>query len=91
MTQKETVKAEVETKQPEAPSVTVNDLRAARDIIAIASKRGAFTEPQEYKVIGDIYDKLHAFVSYIDQEEAKAKEAEEQAEEQADESTEDSE
>lgn len=93
MTQKETVKAEVEAQAPaqvEAPVVTVNDLRAARDVIAVASKRGAFTDPREFKAVGDVFEKLSAFVDYIDAEEKKQAEAKADAEEVA-ESNEDAE
>ena len=55
--------------------INFNDLVLARNIIHIASERGAFTDPNEYREIGQLYSKLDTFIKGV-QEQAKAKEEE---------------
>ena len=68
-----------ETKAPEtteAPSpeatgaeLTVQDLAALKQIIDVASQRGAF-KPNEMTVVGNTYGKLEAFLGEIQKQQA---------------------
>ena len=60
----------VETPQSQPPALTVADLRNVRTIIDISSSRGAF-RGAELKTIGEVFDKLDAFLKAVD---AKAEE-----------------
>ena len=55
----------VETPQAQAPALTVADLRNIRTIIDISSSRGAF-RGAELKTIGEVFDKLDAFLKAVD-------------------------
>ena len=55
----------VATPQAEAPALTVADLRNVRTIIDISSQRGSF-KGGELKTIGEVYDKLDAFLKGVD-------------------------
>jgi hypothetical protein len=59
-TQKETV----QPTQPPAAELTVQDLAAIRQIIDVASQRGAF-KPNEMVVVGTTYSKLEAFLAVV--------------------------
>jgi hypothetical protein len=68
-----------ETNSPEAPQaaeLTVQDLGAIKQIIDVASQRGAF-KPNEMVVVGQTYAKLEAFLNAVktQQEAAQAAEA----------------
>jgi hypothetical protein len=57
-----------ETKSPEAAQataeLTVQDLGAIKQIIDVASQRGAF-KPNEMVVVGQTYAKLEAFLNAV--------------------------
>ena len=55
----------VTTPQSEAPNLTVADLRNIRAIIDISSQRGAF-RGAELKTVGEVFDKLDAFLKAVD-------------------------
>ena len=55
----------VATPQAEAPALTVADVRNGRTIIDISSQRGSF-KGGELKTIGEVYDKLDAFLKGVD-------------------------
>ena len=74
----------VTTPQAEAPALTVADLRNVRAIIDISSQRGAF-RGAELKTIGEVFDKLDAFLKAVD---AKAEEQKKQEEGAVEEKTE---
>ena len=68
--------AEVADQAPEQPSLSINDLAFVANIIDLGLKRGAFHGPEASQV-GNIYDKVSAFVKHVtDQNAADAKEAE---------------
>lgn len=55
------------TEQPSADQsieLTVNDLNALKQIIDVASSRGAF-KPNEMTVIGTVYTKLENFLNAV--------------------------
>lgn len=47
-----------------APELTVNDLSAIKQIIDVASSRGAF-KPNEMAVVGTTYNKLELFLNAV--------------------------
>jgi len=61
---------QVEEKKAETPEqdqnveLTVNDLNALKQIIDVASSRGAF-KPNEMTTIGTVYTKLETFLSAV--------------------------
>jgi hypothetical protein len=52
-----------ETATP-APELTVNDLAGIKQVIDVASQRGAF-KPNEMVAVGTIYSKLEAFLTAV--------------------------
>lgn len=50
--------------QPSGAELTVQDLAAIKQIIDVASSRGAF-KPNEMAVVGTTYNKLEAFLSAV--------------------------
>lgn len=64
------------TAQAAAPQaeLTVNDLNAIKQIIDVASARGAF-KPNEMAVVGTTYNKLEAFLAAVTQAQAPKEEA----------------
>jgi len=56
----ETTTASPEAPQP--PSLSIDDLRNLLAIIDLASKRGAFL-PKEFGPIGEVYNKVDAFLA----------------------------
>ena len=48
----------------EVPSITINDLSLLKEIIEIASARGAF-KPNEMVAVGQTYNKLSAFLQQV--------------------------
>lgn len=58
---------------PEAsPDLTVTDLSAMKQIIDVASSRGAF-KPNEMVAVGQIYAKLEAFLAAVQAQQEQAK------------------
>jgi translation initiation factor IF-2 len=68
-----------ETKSPEAQQpaaeLTVQDLGAIKQIIDVASQRGAF-KPNEMVVVGQTYAKLEAFLNAVKTQQEAAQPAE---------------
>ena len=52
------------TEQAQNIELTVNDLNALKQIIDVASSRGAF-KPNEMTVVGTTYGKLEAFLNAV--------------------------
>lgn len=50
--------------QPESTDLTINDLAALRNIIDLASARGAF-KPTEMVAVGQTYTKLSTFLDIV--------------------------
>jgi hypothetical protein len=55
--------------QSESIELTVNDLNALKQIIDVASSRGAF-KPNEMTVIGNTYTKLETFLNAVAQQQS---------------------
>ena len=53
-----------EQEQTQAPELTVQDLNAIKQIIDVASQRGAF-KPNEMVVVGTTYSKLEGFLNAV--------------------------
>lgn len=67
---KETVQEQVTAeanKEQVSPELTVQDLQALRQIIDVASQRGAF-KANEMAVVGNIYNKLDSFLNAVSQQ-----------------------
>jgi hypothetical protein len=60
----EEVKEAEATETAAAPELTVNDLSALKQIIDVASQRGAF-KPNEMVAVGTIYNKLESFLAAV--------------------------
>jgi len=59
--------AATQTAAPEAgPELTVNDLSQIKQVIDVASQRGAF-KPNEMVAVGTIYSKLESFLAAVAQ------------------------
>lgn len=58
------IKQETSTQQPAPAELTVNDLNAIKQIIDVASSRGAF-KPNEMAVVGNTYTKLETFLAAV--------------------------
>lgn len=58
--------AQQPAQQPEAqgPDLTVQDLQALKNIIDVASQRGAF-KPNEMVTVGQTYGKLEQFLAAV--------------------------
>jgi len=54
-------------KQPSSIELTVADLNALKQIIDVASSRGAF-KPNEMSVVGNVYVKLETFLQAVAQQ-----------------------
>ena len=64
-------------------SIGLNELAVLAQIVDLATQRGAF-RANELTQVGQVYDKLNAFLSFIkEQQEAQAEASEESAEENA--------
>jgi hypothetical protein len=66
-------KDKVETAQAPAAELTIQDLASIRQIIDVASQRGAF-KPNEMVVVGTVYNKLDAFLAVVQAQQAVGKE-----------------
>lgn len=71
----ETNSAPEQETSPVDTGIGINDLILARNVIQVASKRGAFTDPNEYREIGQLFQKLDAFVKQVEAQVAEQKEA----------------
>ena len=68
-------KVEQPQVQPQNAELTVQDLASIRQVIDVASQRGAF-KPNEMVVVGTVYSKLEAFLAVVQaQQAAQQKEA----------------
>lgn len=61
------------TATPEAtqPQLTINDLQSLSKIVDLATRRGAFVAA-ELTQVGEAYDKLSAFLTFVDTTQAAA-------------------
>jgi len=48
----------------ESPELTINDLAGIKQVIDVASSRGAF-RPNEMMTVGTVYNKLEAFLTAV--------------------------
>jgi hypothetical protein len=60
----EETQAEAPAAEQPAAELTVQDLTALKQIIDVASQRGAF-KPNEMAVVGTTYNKLEAFLGAV--------------------------
>jgi len=68
--QEEVVPQGAPTEAPQAgPDLSVQDLQGLKTIIDVASSRGAF-KPNEMMSVGQVYGKLEAFLSAVQQQQA---------------------
>lgn len=74
---------EVKQEQTNADAqLTINDLAVMKNIIDLASQRGAF-KPNEMTIVGQTYSKLVGFLETVNQQKEEQKEATEVVEEAA--------
>ena len=59
------------SQNEQAPELTVTDLNAIKQIIDVASSRGAF-KPNEMAVIGTTYNKLELFLNAVASQQGQA-------------------
>lgn len=59
-------------EQQQGPDLTVQDLQAIKQIIDVASQRGAF-RPNEMMAVGTTYNKLDAFLNAVAQQQGAPK------------------
>jgi hypothetical protein len=65
--------AATQTAAPEAgPELTVNDLSQIKQVIDVASQRGAF-KPNEMVSVGTIYSKLETFLAAVSAQQEQSK------------------
>lgn len=62
----ETTQEEVTETSTQEEGLSLNDLGVLRNIIDVASQRGAF-KPNEMVAVGQVYQKLDGFLSQIPQ------------------------
>lgn len=55
---------EAQSSQPASPELTVQDLGQLKQVIDVASQRGAF-KPNEMVAVGTIYNKLEIFLNAV--------------------------
>ena len=65
--QKEQAPAPAPEQQQPGPELTVNDLGNIKQIIDVASSRGAF-KPNEMMTVGQVYNKLETFLATVAQQ-----------------------
>ena len=65
--QQEQAPAPAPEQQPPGPELTVNDLGNIKQIIDVASSRGAF-KPNEMMTVGQVYNKLETFLATVAQQ-----------------------
>lgn len=56
-------------QQPQGPDLNVNDLAALKNIIEVATTRGAF-KATELEAVGKVFNKLNAFLEAVSKKEA---------------------
>ena len=56
-------------QEAQGPDLTVQDLQALKNIIDVASQRGAF-KPNEMMTVGQTYSKLEAFLAAVQAQQA---------------------
>jgi hypothetical protein len=56
--------------EAQAAELTVQDLASIKQIIDVASQRGAF-KPNEMMTVGQVYNKLEAFLSAVQKQQQK--------------------
>ena len=71
-----------ETVEKESYDLNVNDLNTLKNIIDIASTRGAF-RPNEMVVVGQTYNKLTAFLEQVAKQQELAKQQSAEAEKES--------
>lgn len=59
-----TTEAPAQQEGADAPELTVNDLNGLKQVIDVASTRGAF-RPNEMMTVGTVYNKLEAFLNAV--------------------------
>lgn len=59
-------------QEPQGPDLSVQDLTAMKSIIDVASSRGAF-KPNEMMTVGQVYNKLEAFLEAVAAQQSQAK------------------
>lgn len=60
---------EAQNQQPQGPDLNVSDLAALRNIIEVATTRGAF-KATELEAVGKTFNKLNAFLEAVAKKEA---------------------
>ena len=60
-----------EAQAEQSPELTVTDLNAIKQIIDVASSRGAF-KPNEMAVVGNTYNKLELFLNAVASQQGQA-------------------
>lgn len=53
-----------QAEQPAAPDLNVNDLNALKNIIDVATQRGAF-KAAEMEAVGKVYNRLNLFLETV--------------------------
>ena len=71
-----------ETVEKESYDLNVNDLNTLKNIIDIASTRGAF-RPNEMVIVGQTYNKLTAFLDQVAKQQELAKQQSSEAEKES--------
>ena len=71
-----------ETVEKESYDLNVNDLNMLKNIIDIASTRGAF-RPNEMVIVGQTYNKLTAFLDQVAKQQELAKQQSSEAEKES--------
>ncbi len=61
--------AEATSQQPQGPDLNVSDLAALRNIIEVATTRGAF-KATELEAVGKTFNKLNAFLEAVAKKES---------------------
>ena len=65
----EVANAEAAAQQPQGPDLNVSDLVALKNIIEVATTRGAF-KATELEAVGKTFNKLNTFLEAVDKKEA---------------------
>jgi len=71
-----------ETQAPQSESISLNDLQLVKQIIDLATERGAF-RGNELSQVGAVYDRLTKFLAFVAETQAAQEEADTPAEENA--------
>jgi hypothetical protein len=76
MSEEAKVEEQAAPAQAQAPGaeaeLTVQDLQAIKQIIDVASQRGAF-KPNEMMTVGGVYNKLEAFLGAVQAQQSQSK------------------